>query len=238
MQYLFCSRLVDLLRRFREQANSYTSCLNYRRNCANYSCHFTHSKMSEAKYRLFLSKKRRAAVEATKWKHSARDLYEDILNQCLEAIMKVVHEMRTAKRNITMQHLLTTFNAMCLEGDTASVAIDRQIKNADFRMFRNTTIYRKIKEILPKNSVRGSTIQLLTHFMDALGESLFAAAVKNTVKGKRKMISDIDVHVACTEVSNVSILLNGRTRLSAVPPLTSRTAKGYVLCGSATAISA
>ena len=102
--------------------------------------------MSEAKYRLFLSKKRRAAVEATKWKHSARDLYEDILNQCLEAIMKVVHEMRTAKRNITMQHLLTTFNAMCLEGDTASVAIDRQIKNADFRMFRNTTIYRKIKD--------------------------------------------------------------------------------------------
>ena len=194
--------------------------------------------MSGTKLRLFLSKKKRAVNNDEKWKISARQFYEEVLNECIDSILKVVHEMRTSKRNITMQHLLTTFNAMCLEGDTTATATERQAKNADYRMIRCTTIYRKFKEMFPKNSIRGSAIQLLTHFIDVLGETLFTAALKNTTKGNRKLISDIDVQIACTEISNVTILLNGRTRLCAVPALTTRTPTGYVLCGSATAISA
>ncbi len=193
--------------------------------------------MPEKQIRLFLSKKSQRAALEQKWGKSAHTTFQDTLDNCLASIIKITFDLREEKRNVTPSCILAAFNALVLDGTMTNMAMENFKKGAPFQFFRLNAVYRKMKQSIPKNGVCRSTLSILTHFMDVLGLELANAAICRMKKDKRTVISERDIQIACLDVGNIAILLNGRNGASWVPPLTYRTKEGYGLCGNARGIT-
>jgi hypothetical protein len=191
--------------------------------------------MDVIRKRLFVPKRIRADLPYTKqkWTADARKLFVETMEATLQMILKQMNECRLSHRMLSPNFLLMCLNLLCLEGTTSAQAMARLEKKVQTApLHRSLAIYQRVKGTITQNSVCNSTIQLLMHFMDILADDLLLAAQKRALEGKHILINDRDIQIACLDVPNICILLEGRNDAAYMPALTTRTKSGFQICQS------